>query len=421
MATIYETSRGPSQEPIRAEVWSHTGQLEGVISNFESMTFNFSDRSADTAEIVAALDPITAKLLTCDGTSVIAMKIGGKTHLTVPVKAAAVSGDTPEVGLIKVTAAGGMAMLDGELNTPAPDRPLEEVASTEYSFTGPLESVIKSLIYYGSNFVGHPVYILPIYGRGPTVTITGSWDTVGERIKELLAYSGYRLDVRGWVPGDPVPYAAYSPTAPCYFVELVPYGQDGPHWSVAGGDVTDWSVEYTRAQATEVVVAYTPEGGGGGEDHNVADTLPTLRRYFGPTPASPLAARQAFVKYDAKGLDIGNGIDPYRLAEGMEAVGRQELAAKAQGMEVSITLDVTQSWDFGVDRAVPNQFDVGDRARVDLPVLGEIDQLITDVEVSITPEVFKVVPKIAAPDTLDTSIFGTLAAVATRVSKLERT
>ena len=63
---------------------------------------------------------------------------------------------------------------------------------------------------------------------------------------------------------------------------------------------------------------------------------------------------------------------------------------------------------------------MGDIATVDLPILGEIKQVITDVEIKITPETITVTPTVGTPDTMDLSTFAALAGIDKRLTRLER-
>ena len=68
----------------------------------------------------------------------------------------------------------------------------------------------------------------------------------------------------------------------------------------------------------------------------------------------------------------------------------------------------------------PRQYTVGDVATIDLPVLGEFMQVITDVEVEITTEAVTVTPTVGTPDTMDVTTYDALAGVDKRLTRLER-
>lgn len=411
MPTLHTTSRGPAWEPIQVEVWSHDGQRLGHLGNYEDMTFTWVDRGPDLAVIEAALSPVVAPLIPCDGTALIAAHYGGRTHLSVPVEAQVASGETPSVAMATITSAGGWGLLDGQVIPPTLGEPLTEQLAEDYTLSGPLETVIKSLITQGAERTGHPVVVMPDQGRGPTVTATGAWETVGETVRGLLAYSGYRLDMSGWVPGDPQPDPGLQLSLPCVVAEFMPYRErQGLVWSVAGGDITEWSLTHKRAQATRAVVGY--------ETDDMA-----RRRYLevqGQESRSPWSIRESYVEQgEYKDVDEREP-DPYRVLEAMESTGRSSLAKGGPALDMNVTMEVSHVWDFGRDSGTPRYFDMGDRVEVVLPVLGNYSQVITEVSLHVTPREFSITPTVSTPDTLDTDIYAVLADLTQRVTELER-
>lgn len=408
MTTQYQTAN--QWEPIRAELWTYSGQRLGVLTEYESLAFVFADRSADTAELHVPLTRLTRSLVPCDGRVLIAMRYGGRTHLTTPVTAEVTAGPDPAHAWTKVTCAGGWALLDGQRIPPSLEIPITEQTLAEYTLKGPLETVVKRLVQLGSVRNGHPVIVLPDQGRGPEVTVSGGWESVGETVKTLLARTGYRLDLAGWVPGDVQP-DGYSLRTPAVIADVVPYQtRPGLVWSVTGGDITDWSVTHHRAKATKGTVGYA------------TDKMET-RRYLkvdGAPQTSPWAVRELYTTYSSHKEIDDREPDPRRVAEGMERTGADMLTESAASMELSAKVDTSHLWTMAVDPAVPRSFDVGTVAEVDLPVLGRFKQVITQVEVVLTPEDFTVSPTVGTPDTLDADLYSVVARMSNRVDTLER-
>lgn len=412
MTTLYETSHaGATYDPLPVEVWTWEGQVMGRVGASESMAFTYTDGSSpDTAVLDVDLDALTASLVPCDGTMLVAARYPGRTHLSVPVQAEVRAGEDPSVAVARITTAGGRSLLDAALAPPTLEGPLDNQDTEGYTLSGPLEDVVKRLISQGVARNGHPVVVLPSQGRGPSVTATGAWTNVGSTVNDLVTGTGYRLDVTGWVPGDPLPATDTAPVSPTILVDVVPLrDRDGLEWSTLAGDITDWSMTHKRATATRATVGYAVD-------------RPEDRRYLqvsGPT-TSPWAVRETYVKYDAGKNGEDDVVDLYRLAEDMENAGRTELAKGAATVSMDVDVEVSNLWRFGPSADDPRQFNVGDWVRVTLPVLGTHRQVVTEVEVKLTPAEFSVTPRVSTPYTMDPTLFSTVADVARRVTDLER-
>lgn len=411
MTTKFSNSWVNPWEPVRVELWSYKGQRLGLVGNYEEMTFTFADREADTAELTLPLTNLTRLLVPCDGVVLVGMRIGGRTHLSTPVKAEVAAGDDPSQAMVKVTTAGGWTLLDGELLPPSLDTPLNQQTTPEFDVNGPLETVIKRLLEVGAKRTKHPIVILQDQGRGPNVRVHGKWESVGDVIKDVLNKTGYRLDLTGWLPGDPAPQEDISLTRPSIIADVVPYEhREGLVWTVEAGDITDWSMVHTRASATVGIVGFEVDD-------------PAKRVYGtmnGPTSGSPWQTREAFKEYtEHKEIDDREP-DPQRVWEGMQNEG-QKLINQSEGtVEADITVDIANLWQFNTDKTNSRSFDVGDWVEVHLPVLGRYTQLIKAVEVYVTPTEFTIRPIIGTPDTLDSDLYSNLANLHRRVDKLER-
>lgn len=412
MTTLYSTPRGESWDPMPLEVWSWGGQPLGRISGVESAKLTWNDGSADTAKVEAALDDVTSALVPCDGEYLLVGRLNGATHLTVPTQVEVSSNDDdPSVATVSITAAGGWTLLDGELVPPTLEDPVFWVNGDQFTITGSLEDVVKRLIRIGVDRCLHPVVVTPSLGRGPSVTVSGEWEKLGDLLDDVLSGTGYRLDVRGWVPGDPPPAEDMVPTTPVVIVDLAMYSAvSGLEWSVESGDITDWSYTTKRATATRAVIS--PDNSGD-EDERV------IREVVGDEPASPWARREVYIRGDGYDQNDENR-DPIALRYRLEDQAATELAKAARSLEVSTTVELAAVWEAGVDGVFPRQFWLGDMAMVHLPHLDSVEQVVTAVEATITPEQFTVRPTVGTPYTLDPSLFGTVADMSRRMTRLEK-
>lgn len=408
MTTMYQTPDGPVQEPITVDLWEYGGVPLGHVGAFDSMTFAFAEKTADTAILVVPMTDLTAQLIPCDGTVLIVARVNGATHVSTPVSVKVASDEDPSQATMTVTAAGGWTLLDGQVIPPGLEDGLV-TPDAEYDLTGPLETVVKRLITIGTLRCTHPVYILPDQGRGPTVSVSGAWDSVGDTVRDLVAGTGFRVRADGWAPGDVQPDPDLQLRWPCVVVDVVPYRvRDGLVWSVPGGDVSTWSVEQSRATATRVVVSNQAE-----------DLVDRYSDEAARPSASWWQTREVFRNVDdPKGLGE-NGVDPYRVKENLAATAQAVLSESAASLGVSATIAAGGAWRFGRDGGALS-YDVGDYATVLLPVIGEVKQVVTEVEVKITPDEFSVTPTVGTPDSGTLSAFSSVADVARRVGRLER-
>ena len=114
MTTLYDTLRGPAYDPVPVELWTHQGERLGKLGAFESMTFNTTGKPgrASTATLEVYLTELTAMLLPCDGTVLVAAHYNGMTLLYTPVTAEVHSLDNdPSLALLTVQCTGGWSFL----------------------------------------------------------------------------------------------------------------------------------------------------------------------------------------------------------------------------------------------------------------------------------------------------------------------
>lgn len=411
MATLYNTLRGPDYDPVPVELWTYKGERLGKLGAFDSMTFTTTGKpgNANTATLEVYLTELTAMLLPCDGTVLVAAHYNGMTLLYTPVTAEVHSlNDDPRVAVLTVQCTGGWSFLEGAITTPGLTSSIHDSPNDKFELTGDLETVVKTLINAGQRRTGHPLVVLPSSGRGPRVTINGAWETVGEHVADVLTRAGYVLTFDGYVPGDPQPLEGYKLTRPCYVVDLKPHTpRHGLVWSYLGGDITEWSVTRKRASATRAVA------------HNGAEDIAEreVLEVRGIEPPSPWGVREIYVRHSP---NEDENMDPIRLHNELEAAAVDKLTELGPAMEVTAKVETAAGWEYGTDKVTPRQYTVGDIATIDLPVLGELMQVVTDVEVKITPEAVTVTPTVGTPDTLDITAYAALAGVDKRLTRLER-
>lgn len=410
MTTWYNTPDGPTQEPISVELIDFGGTPLGHLGSFDEMTFTFAGGEADTAELEIPLTETTAQLLPCDGRVLIAARINGVTHLTTPVQVKATSGINPDTGTLSVTAAGGWTLLDGQVLPPGLYDGLT-TTDTAYTITGPLETVVKQLITVGTLRVSHPIYVTPDRRRGPEVTASGAWETVGDAVRDLLAGTGYRLDIQSWVPGDNAVTDAISAAWPFIAVDVVPYRRrEGLVWSAEGGDIDSWEATNSRATMTRVVVSNAAQ--------EPQDRYSDVAKQESPGQ-SWWAIREGYRKIEDPPALGENGTDPFRIRDNLQAQAEAELSRTAAAQTLAVKIAPGTAWRFGTGDD-PRTYRVGDIATVDLPLIGRVEQAVTAVEVKITPTEMTVTPTVATPDTTDRSPLGALARLGSRVDTLER-
>lgn len=412
MATIFDTYNGPSASPITMEVITPQGVPVGLIGEYESAVATPSLYEADTLELQAPLTDVTALLLPCDGSVLVAYHVNDKTFLYMPADAEVHSMDgAPEVAVVTVTCAGGWTWLDGQVIPPSLEDPVELAESTEFRLEGNLENVVKRLITAGTLRLNHPLYVLTSQDRGPLVSVADGWVSTAEVVRDLLNGTGYYLDLQGWVPGKP--YPAVEPFAPTVFVDVKPYRETETVWSATAGDLLNWTFKRSRAQATRVTLGYETDS-------------PANREYFRVTDGNHAAAwhhREVYeeFKYEYPSwADDEVPPDVYRLRDQMEATALRKLAENGPTVAVDAEVDVANLWIFSGDHDNPRAFDLGDRITLDLPVLGQHRAVVTAVEISSTPEEFTVTPRVSLPDTMETDIFTRVAGLSRRVHNIER-
>ena len=400
MATYYNTPRGISHDPMPVEVWRHDGQ--GALFRVElaeSVKVTWADRTTGTAEFDLKLDNMTAPLTACDGMYLFVVTLNGHRHVSTPVVAKPYNdGETDEVR-VEFTTASPWNLLTGQLVPPVPDMPLSQQQSSEFfELTGPVETVVKTLVGIGADRLDHPVAILPDLGNGPTVTVSSRFDTVAELVEDALAGTGYRLSLDAWLPGDEK-IGDLSLTKPTIIADVVPYhDRVGLVWSTVAQDLDKWDMEKTRATSTQAVVG--DRGEGTAQSFALVESTNEV--------ASPWAKRETYT-------DVSDDTTTF-----IEA-GASELLKAAGSTDLSATVAPAGVWEYGSDGEYPLQFALGDMATIDLgEPLGEVRQVVTEVTAELTPTEFSVTPKVSSPDTMARDIYTALTDLQKRVGRPRR-
>lgn len=413
MTTMYNTPRGESWDPMPLEVWTWQGQPVGRLQGVESASVVWRDGSADTAKVTAVMDDVSSLLVPCDGAYLLVARLNGQTHVSVPVDVS-VEGldDDPTVSVINITTAGGYTLLDGELVPSTLEDPVYMVNGDKFTVTGALEDVAKRLIRIGVSRTLHPVVVLPSLGRGPTVTVTGEWEKLGDLLTDLFTGSGWRLTVHGWAPGDQPPAEDIVPSTPVVLVDVGQYTPvSGLEWSAESGDITAWSYNIKRATATRAVIA--PQQSSGDSESQI------IREVVGNEPTSPWARREVYIRGTGYAQDDENR-DPLQLRDRLDTEAATELAKADRSLTVDVTVELAAVWEAGTDHLFPRQFWLGDMVTVRLPGLDPVYQAVTEIEATLTPDTFTVRPTVGTVDTIDPSLFGRVADMNRRMTRLEK-
>ncbi|RAV34261.1 Gp37-like protein [Corynebacterium heidelbergense] len=400
MATMYNTSRGPTWDPMVVEIWPWDGDGPvGRLELSEKIEVTWADRGSGTVLIESPLTDLTRSLIPADGAMLVVVNLNGKRHVSSVVEAVpfAESDQIHDVR-IRVATASPWSMLEGQLIPPVPDQPLSlQQSAEEFVLTGPVETVVKRLVQLGAARLGHPIQVQPDTGRGPTVTVRSRNDSVSDLVDKALAGTGYRLRLDAWLPGDG-PVGDLPLTRPTIIADVQPYRrQPGLVWSARAEELEKWQLRHTRATATRMIVGDKGEKTAQKFVEVVADD----------EPGSPWARREGYTSASSDGDDL-------------QQVGLDELAKTGPVVSADIAASPAAVWEFGSDGLYPRQYDVGDYASVELEGIGSIEQVITEVTATLTPVSLTVVPKVATPDTRERDLYSTVLDLDKRLGQQQR-
>jgi hypothetical protein len=400
VSTIYSTPRGNTYDPMPVELWRWDGTgAVGRLETSEEIEVTWADRDAGTTTIDTPLNDLSRLLLDDKGSVLVVVTLNGKRHVSTVVESEATADEDARRDVrVQATTASAWSLLDGQRIPPVPDRPLSQQESAEeYVLTGPVETVVKTLVRIGAERLGHPIAVIEDRGLGPTVTVRSRMDTTADLVKEALAGTGYRLSLDAWLPGDER-IGDLSLTRPTIIADVVAY-RDRPGLVLSGvsEDLESWSLKRTRATQTRVIVGDKGEG-----------------------------TEQRFVSVGAEDPDLS----PWARREGYTStssedetpaeVGAAELAEAAATAEMDATAAPSQAWEFGEDGEYPRQYDVGDWCTVSLPEVGDVREVITEVTAKLTPVSLTVTPKVGTPDTKSRDLYALVTDLSKRVDRQRR-
>lgn len=389
---VYNTPRGETYEPLTVELWRWDGGAPlGRLDQNERVSVTWEERGSGTAEIITPVSPLSTLLLETDSSILVVVTMNGCRHVSTVVKSSIEGGDGKEP-LIHAVTASAWHLLDGERLPPNPDYELSMQSSAQWEMTGPVESVVKYALDYGASRLEHPIYVSYDVGQGPEVTAVSKLDSVSDVVKAAVAGTGWRLVLDPWMPGD-AGVDGFTFSMPSLIAYVMPYRETpGLVWS--GEDITDFKATYDRAQYDRIIVT----SGSSDDNKKYAEYVDDQAQL------SPWSWRESTTQANDKA-------DPATVAQA-------ELVKARAASSVDVTIAPGNLWEFGSDGAYPRQFDVGDIATIQLPVIGEVKQVITSVSVELTPTSFTVTPKVSTPDTEDRDLFTTIATLAARLDKM---
>lgn len=401
MATVYNTPRGESFDPMPVELWrwNGTGPL-GRLETSEKIEVTWAERGTGTAVIDTPLTDLSALLLDEKGETLVVVDFNGKRHISSVVEAELY--DDPDAVndvRVKATTASAWSMLEGAIIRPVPPASWgNQGAAEELVVTGPVETVVKKIIGYAVAELGLPINIMPDQGRGRTVTVRGECDTAADMITDALDNAGMLLELEPWLPGDDNP-GDFSLTTPALIAEVRPYRDNpGLALSAEGRDLDSFSLKHTRPTATKVILA---------QDTDSEDIPKKYARYAFPSKEyTPWAAREV---YASVGKDADLGAESGKL-----------LREHAEARSLEATAVPALSWEFGVDGEYARQYDVGDRCEVVLPRVGSVTEVISEVTVELTPESLTVTPKVGSSDTTERDLYALVAALSKRLDRVQK-
>nr|BDD44762.1 hypothetical protein 1 [Micrococcaceae bacterium] len=157
------------------------------------------------------------------------------------------SGKGPVNPTTGFTVASDVRVLQDVLAWPVPAGSLS-AQSVEYrTVTGPLETVVKTVLGENVARLGYPLTVAPNQGRGPTVTVQWRFHSVFERLKALLEQHNAMVDVL--MGADGVLVAEYRPGRTI-----------AKPFDILSGTLSSWEWEDQPPTVTRVVVGGQGEG-----------------------------------------------------------------------------------------------------------------------------------------------------------------
>lgn len=381
---VFATPRGLTWDPMPVELWRYDGSGPvGRLEAAEELEFTWAVNGTGTAVVDAPLTDVSRMLLDASGETLVVASLNGKRHVSTVVESEVFAeGDQAKDVRVHAVCASAWSLLEGQRIPPVPDAGLDLQQSAEFfEISGPVETVVKTLVRIGARRLGHPIEVLEDRGQGPVVSVRARNDSTADLVTEALAGTGFWLSLDAWLPGDE-PVGQLSLTAPTIIADVRGFrDQPGLVWSSVSDDLDDWELSHKRPTMTRVIVG---DSGEKTEQKFISVVSPS-------EPESPWARREGYV-------DASDG-------EPVADRGASELAKAAGSVGVDVTAAPSLVWEFGNDGLYPRQFDVGDWVSVDLGSVGVVRQVVTEVVATLTPVSLTVAPKVATPDTGERDLY----------------
>lgn len=157
------------------------------------------------------------------------------------------SGSGPVNPSTGFTVSSDVRVLQDLLAWPVPTAGLTGQSVAYRTVTGPLETVVKTVLSENVARLSYPLVVAPSQGRGPTVTVQWRFHSLFERLKALLEQHGAMVDVLMDEAG--VLRAEYRPAR-----------NIAKPFDVLSGTLSSWEWEDQPATVTRVVVGGQGEG-----------------------------------------------------------------------------------------------------------------------------------------------------------------
>lgn len=358
-------------DSVSMELWDLNGRLGSVEGN---VVVTFSLTSAAIAEVTVPLShPLAAELLDTSGRMRLVVFHNERAFVGV-IAAAVAAGAGSSAGMITATAVGGRSVLDQGIVIPG----LTEVRHGEMlptRVTGPVETVVKRLVEHSLGrlrFV--PVVVAPDRGLGPHASVSADFQSCADAVSGALAGTGFVLDASGWVPGM-TPVEGMTETRDLHTVIDVRPHQEREDLVWLADDLGPWKIRRARQGDSQLIIEAES-----GEDAIRVEVT------------SPFSTGWSEKESRVSAPDFLRPTDTLReRVSKLHEFGRGKLdnAREVQAVEVELQ---AANWPF----ATPAGFDLGDVGRVELPVVGWVQLVVTEVEISKTiAEGVKVKPTLA--------------------------
>lgn len=211
------------------------------------------------------------------------------------------SGTGPVNPTSAFTVSSDARILHDLLAWPVPTATLANQTVTYRTITGPLETVVKTVLQENATRLGVALTIAPNQMRGPTVTVQWRFHSIFERIKALLEQHNVMLDV-------------LMDSAGVLQVEYREARTIAKPFDVMSGTLSSWEWEDQPPTVTRVVVG----GQGEGSARKLVSVVDTAREVLWQTKIEQFVdARDIEGTLDAPLIDRGSEY----LAEGKEKTG----------------------------------------------------------------------------------------------------